>query len=58
MQYLWVDYQAAADVVVEGETYQVINCVLKEYYDASELQLEYTQGEMRYAVILRWEEDE
>lgn len=57
MQYLWVDYQAAADVIVEGETYQVHHCVLKEYSDIREVQIEYTQGEMRHAVILYWDSE-
>ncbi len=59
MQYLSVEYPGgvAPNVIVDGETYGVLCCVLKEYDDAREVQVEYIQGEMRHGVILRWEDE-
>lgn len=59
MQYLSVEYPGgvAPNVIVDGETYGMLQCVLKEYADARELQVEYTQGETRHTVTLRWEDE-
>lgn len=59
MQYLSVEYPIgdASNIVVEGEIYHVVYCKLIEYDDATEVQVEYTQGETRHAVILWWEDE-
>lgn len=59
MQYLTVDFpgSVAPNMIVDGETYGVLQCVLKEYDDATEVQVEYTHGETRHAVILWWEDE-
>ena len=59
MQYLSVEYPGgvAPNMIVDGEIYGMLQCVLKEYADAREVQVEYIQGETRHAVILRWEDE-